>query len=495
VATTKRECDLELQYHNNFVDRRLRSCLHLFLSRDEMEAVGLMFDRVCKTDSRMSKFSFMKMMLFCGPPLRKECTNDRFVKESLALFDHARVQSRVDFVIPGKSHPYIAQRRQSFLKQLVLHRRGRKQGPDKSEIYSKDEIWLGDSLDLHELLLEFSFWKRLKQSLGDLKALSKMDDVTLYFTMFQAACKESLTEGELADALRRMLEGVFISEYEEAVQIPIDCDPSLDLQSNEDDDHFQAFERGISKGRKQRERDFRKRHVIERFLDVIFDDIDKIGTGKINLEDMRDWLIENPNAQQEFFNPVTKESTIIEAFETVGALDWEMDREKFYSFVENSHLMSFRFNDSLELKIFDLARSIAHEAFSEEAKGDKGDNDAILKISLTDFRAFLKNTLDTRLASMIVRVARCIRQICNKISMETVEHFLEVLKTQMEKPLFAEESASWSSKKFRSRSESMMNMRRKMSSRSALDQIRIAPIPQEIPSNLLSPSHKSNELK
>ncbi|GBG30639.1 Hypothetical Protein FCC1311_068592 [Hondaea fermentalgiana] len=491
VALDDEERELEKGYSYTYVDRNVRRKLRLWLSRSEMDAIALLFDQVSQEypGERLSRIEFLHMIMQSGGP-REEPLSKNDVDDILRLFEHAKVVHRREYVVPGKQHPYIAERykkrRWYRFKRAVLGNRYVQamktvpsdlvEDPEEQKARAREK----DSIDLHELLLTFSFWKRIYVA-GEV--LDGMDDVSFFFFLFEAGARLRLTEAEFAMAMRVVLEAVYISDYEDPVGVPVDCDPDEYERQKKKEEviaDLEELDRNFLKDFAAIEADRKKRNLVERYLDVIYDDVDKAEMGTIDAEDLQEWLDENHEAGEEFVDQETGAPALEKALQAVRIKEGEpIDREHFYAFLENSHILTHELHGQLEIKLFEQSRLIAHELF---------DMKTIPYLRIEAFRQFLRESPDKRLAAMVVRVSRAVRKEYQSISPRAREALVKVLRYQSSKPKFdpIEDEAEALKQRKRLQSPALTALRKEYADRSPLERLRLEPLSRKIETEVAS---------
>lgn len=506
VTTRPNEILLEKTWFGEYVDRCVRSQLRIMLNSVEMDAISLVFDSFAShmPHERLTRVEFIQLLLNGGGANEErdfEISVD-FLKELEKIFEHAKTFYRKEFIIPGKQHPYLAERhkstfqfkvRQAVIEEVnkqVLKIRGipppdildveerlEEELTDEERKNREEEWYERETISLHELLLSVSFWKQQSRLQGELQ---KKDDVSFFFRLFDGSGHSRWTEGEFALAMRVLLEGVYLSDYEDRVALPKDCDPSEREKEEAKEARFKTLE-DIEREEAELGEMHKRKNLIERYLNVVYDEIDRAKMGIIDIEDVQEFLDETGAAPTEFGKNDKGESNLELAFQAVGAKEEpKLSRDQFYAFIENSHLMSFNLGDELELKLFELSRVIAREEF---------DIESTRYISLLSFRQYLRNSPDKRLASMVVRVARCVRAKCSSIHPKARQAVLDVLRFQTNKPKFRilrkeltiSEAPVSSQKKTKALiSKSLVALRKSFTGKSPLETLRIAPAPFDV---------------
>lgn len=487
IAEDDEERELEKRYSYSFIDRNVRRKLRLWLSRTEMDAIALLFDSLSETypGQRLTRIEFLHMVMQSSgssserpEPLTKTDVND-----ILALFEHAKTIHRdYEYIIPGKHHPYVKERykkkRWYRLKRKYLGEKwvqNPKTVPEESPLDPEEERQRDmerDSIDLHELLLAFSFWKRIEVA-GEI--LDGMDDITFYFFLFEAGSKLRLMEGEFAMAMRTLLEAVYISDYEDPIGIPTDCDPDEYERQKAKENiiaDLEELDRNFLMDTKSLEMERKKKKLVERYLDCVYDDIDQAEMQVLDKEDIEVWLHDNPEALAEFTNN-DGESILDHALQDAHIKQGDIDREHFYAFMENSHILTHELCLRLEIKLFELSSKIAQEIFDLKTRRS---------VRLQEFRQFLRESPDKRLASMIVRVSRAIRMEYQRISPRARQALIQVLRYQVKKPKFATPKDPGEALKQRKQlqSPSLTDLRKRYADRSPLERLRLEPLPEAI---------------
>ena len=125
-----------------------------------------------------------------------------------------------------------------------------------------------------------SFFKDLTKFPNDL------DEVDFYFHLFDQDKKGYWSQGDFAEAMRVLLEGVYISDYEDRVIIPSDCDPAEKEKEDLENNEF------LDIGELERKNEAEKKNIqvglIEQYLQVLFKDVDIAKMGNIDLDDFQE---------------------------------------------------------------------------------------------------------------------------------------------------------------------------------------------------------------
>lgn len=192
----------------------------------------------------------------------------------------------------------------------------------------------------------------------------------------------------------------------------------------------------------------------------------------LDKEDIEVWLHDNPEALAEFTNN-DGESILDRALQDAHIKQGDIDREHFYAFMENSHILTHELCLRLEIKLFELSSKIAQEIFDIKTRRS---------VRLQEFRQFLRESPDKRLASMIVRVSRAIRMEYQRISPRARQALIQVLRYQVKKPKFATPKDPGEALKQRKQlqSPSLTDLRKRYADRSPLERLRLEPLPEAI---------------
>jgi hypothetical protein len=564
LTTVPGEVLMEREWFQQCVDRNVRDKRRLWLTRTEMESLSTAFDRFalefaaseeglglgsgagagasgasglsCSSKlsslsssgsfgaARISRLEFIQLVLSGGASLSNAGYGGSVelsvasIEGLSALFDHAKTHFRSEFVIPGKQHPYLAERRRSTLKHHLqtylsekleemgvaelLKPRGaeeaRKEAERETERRRRERE--SESLTLLELLSAASFWKW--HAAADQAV--EMDDVNYYFFLFDAGKRAAWSEGDFCAAMRALLEGIYISDYEEGIALPRDCDPAEREREEKQTDRFKSIdELELANAQRMSEEHQRRLGLVDRYLDALFDDIDRAGMGKIDIEDVEEWLEDNAAAKAEFQLTAEQQSgedrfdaavaieqrkrlleaktvkgtklnaeslasltPLQRAFKSVRADDYRLSRRQFYAFIENSHVLSHTLSDKLELKLFELSRAVLRDEFPNG------------RVTLSAFRNFLRDSPDKRVASIVVRVSRAVRESTATIPESGRRALLGVLAAQAHKPRYREARAGRVSQTKRKQhvGRCLVDLRKSFTERSPLEQIRIMPI-------------------
>uniref|UniRef100_A0A7S2RV80 EF-hand domain-containing protein n=1 Tax=Mucochytrium quahogii TaxID=96639 RepID=A0A7S2RV80_9STRA len=467
VAKTAKEQSLEREYYYKFTDKAIRRKMRTLLTRTETDAMALCFDMFSPEyeHEKITQGEFVLMVLNGAgvEAVREEPLTKEILAAHMATFEHAKVFPVRSDIIPGKEHPYVAKRKEGKIstkaKRVVFKEVIPE--PTEEEIEEKEIMHVEDTtLTLHELLLSTSFWKKQFDFYTDVK----WDLVSHYFYLFDTNGQKSWTKNDFARALRVLLVGLYVCDYEEEAKIPIDCDPAEKTREDEEEaklnfrdefDELQGLDRQLQRLRK---------NVFERYLDIIFQDMDKASMGVLDIDDVQEWLDgECPEIATEFVDKETGESTLLQAFQSVECNNRRMELEMFYPFVENSQILAATLNDSIELRMFELSCQIAQQEFPSFEDTSE--------ISLQDFRLFLRNSPDKRIASVVVRVSNVVSRAKNKLPKNTGKGLIDVLSYQKTKPKFRKGTKS--KDLF---STSLAALRKEFLNKSPLEQLSITPV-------------------
>jgi len=421
-----------------------------------MEIIGLIFDRYTMDNENkfLAKGQFVHMLLNSIGQDEQRSKNElnEQVKLASELYEMCKVFPRNCFPVPGKDHPYL------YRKECTSS--SKKKSIQKilpAEIV--DEDLASDSICLHEILLLASYCNRQQCCYQ----YTEFDDVAQLFFLFDSGLEMRISQGEFANMLRVLMVGLYVSDYEGKVAIPLDCDPiEKETEMLRAEDTMNIAE--IEHTREARIKLAAKKSIIDRMLDVLFDEIDKAKVNSIDTGDMDEWLRSHPHVSLEFIDRETGNLNSAPSFASVGVLEGQMNREQFYAMIENTHVFCERLNDQLELQLFDLCCKVAIDDSLVDESGF---------ISLARFRKFLRDSADRRIAELVIRVSRALRSCKSTFSEGSGNLFLRMIKYHKTKPRFQNFDLKGTEK-----SNALKTLRQEYARKSPLEVLRISPLNQ-----------------